>query len=159
MASKPDIEPPPATFRSEVWKHFGFPAETEEGVRKVNKEVTICRYCFSCIKYGSANTSNMATHLKRHHPHVLATKAAKPQPQSEPKASGQLSLQECFTQKLAKGSAQAQLISKHIGLFMACDLRPYSIVEAPTFKELIETLEPKYILPSRTDIIKNEFDE
>ena len=47
-------------------------------------------------------------------------------------------------------SVRAQNISKHIGVFIAHDLRPFSIVESPAFIKLLQVLEPRYKVPSLT---------
>ena len=46
-------------------------------------------------------------------------------------------------------SKRAQLITRHVGLVIAKDLRPYSVVENSGFKHLVNVLDPKYVLPSR----------
>ena len=45
--------------------------------------------------------------------------------------------------------ARAALITCNIGLFIATDLRPFSIVEGRAFRNLVSCLEPKYTMPSR----------
>ncbi len=39
------IEDPPATFKSFVWQHFGFPVEIRNGERVTDKTNTICKHC------------------------------------------------------------------------------------------------------------------
>ncbi len=58
----------PASFKSPVWEHFGFPVKyNDERKRLVDKTVTVCRHCGTRKPYDNGNTSSMATHLKRHH--------------------------------------------------------------------------------------------
>uniref|UniRef100_A0A8C4N752 Zinc finger BED domain-containing protein 1-like n=1 Tax=Eptatretus burgeri TaxID=7764 RepID=A0A8C4N752_EPTBU len=71
---KAELEAPPTKFKSPVWKHFGFPVVYENEVRKVNKSKTVCKHCSTSVTYPSGNTTNMITHLKRHHPqHPIVT--------------------------------------------------------------------------------------
>ncbi|XP_067650354.1 E3 SUMO-protein ligase ZBED1-like [Haliotis asinina] len=65
------------------------------------------------------------------------------------KPVGQLSIPEAFMSKLAPGSARAKLITRNLALYIATDLRPYSIVENSAFKNFVHCLEPKYSVPSR----------
>ena len=53
------------------------------------------------------------------------------------------------TVKLGINSARSRLLSRKIGIFLAHDLRAYSLVESAAFKDLVETLEPRYAMPSR----------
>ena len=39
------IMEPPASFRSGVWKHFGFPVNVHNGKEVVEKEKTVCKLC------------------------------------------------------------------------------------------------------------------
>ena len=49
----------PANHKSKVWKHFGLPKDQRKGV-------AICKLCLMDIKF-SGGTTNLATHLRRHH--------------------------------------------------------------------------------------------
>lgn len=59
MDVEPEIERAGSAFKSLVWKHFGF--------LKSDKSKVICLHCKAVLKY-AGNTTNMAVHLKRHHP-------------------------------------------------------------------------------------------
>ena len=155
MASKQvNLQAPPASFRSKIWEHFGFKTSTEGGVKTPVKGTTTCKHCYADVSYKTGNTSNMATHMKRHHPDVDVSgciRKPKQQPQAATsEASGQLRLQEAFKNKLPVRSVRALAITKSIGQFIALDMRPYSIVDSAGFHNMIKTLEPKYELPSRT---------
>ena len=56
------IKSAPAKFKSKVWTHFGFPEDTKD------KRV-VCKQCFQYIPY-SGGTTNLFTHLRRHHPEL-----------------------------------------------------------------------------------------
>ena len=159
------LEKPPATYKSAVWQHFGFPVTHDNDVKTVDRQVTVCRLCTTRIKY-TGNTTNMSTHLRRHHRDVdtsITMTATKLKPergntasQSSIKTSGsfswQLKLAEVFSlrQKLGATSDRARSITRSIGLFMALDMRPYSVVDNDGFQRMIEVLEPRYKIPSRT---------
>ena len=59
--------------KSAVWKHFGSRKCMSDG--KIIDGVAVCYTCKAVLKTGGG-TSNLVTHLDRHHPH-LGAKAAK----------------------------------------------------------------------------------
>ena len=63
-------------MKSKVWKHFGFPIEGETDGKQVKRDVCVCKICFAEIKY-TGSTTNMSTHLKRHHPTIDFTDVVK----------------------------------------------------------------------------------
>ncbi|XP_041372815.1 zinc finger BED domain-containing protein 4-like [Gigantopelta aegis] len=74
----------------------------------------------------------------------------------KPQGHGQLSIAQAFQTKMAPGSARAQLITRNISLFIATDLRPFSLVDSKAFRNLLNTLEPKYNLPTRATFSRKE---
>ena len=152
----------PAIRRSSAWNYFGYPVEYENGVRKVDKSRCVCNLCFTALR-NTGNTTNMSTHLKRHHPAIAigipfkddkisapkVSVSPSPKP-SHPTTTGQLRLTEVFQSPLIPSSQRLQTITKHIAMFIAHDMRPFSVVDSLGFRNLIRTLEPRYIIPSRT---------
>ncbi len=65
------IGDPPATFKSFVWQHFGFPVEIRNGERVTDKMNTICKHCKKTMPYTAANTSTMQKHIQNHHISLL----------------------------------------------------------------------------------------
>ena len=55
-----------------------------------------------------------------------------------------------LTQEKPIKSTRSQAIHRSIGLFIAKDLRRYSVAEKSGFINLVNTLEPKYNIPSRS---------
>ena len=152
----PKLEKPKgAQFKSKVWEHFGFPIITEEdGSTQVDRNTTVCRGCATPIKY-TGSTTNMATHIRRHHPNYELSRTSKENTlasSSSTTSPGQLRILESFNSKLAPTSQRAQSITRSIGKFIALDMRPYSVVENKGFKDLLHVLEPKYTIPSRPHI-------
>ncbi len=98
---------------------------------------TICRNCFTKLSYTTGNTSNMQAHLWRHHPYIdISGTRKKPQKQE--------TFPTAFRIKLQANSDRAQTISKAICVFMALDMRPFSVVENDGFTHLLSVLEPRY---------------
>ena len=115
------IEDPPATFKSFVWQHFGFPAEIINGERVTDKTNTICKHCKKKMPYTAANTSTMQKHLQHHHSSLLTTAPAMKT------LKGQTTLKAFAS--LPPVSARATAITRDIGVFIAADMRPFSVVE------------------------------
>ena len=134
----------PATLKSPVWEHFGFPVNyDDEGKRSVDKTATVCRHCGTRKPYDSGNTSSMFTHLKRHHPGVSLVG-------EKTKAGQQPLITSAFKHPLPAQSDRAKAITNAIGVFIATDMRPYSVVQNEGFKNMLKVLEPRYEIPSRT---------
>ena len=140
------VEDAPPTFKSFVWQHFGYPAEMMDGSRVADKTRTICKHCMKIMPYTAANTSTMQKHLQHHHSSLLKSTTApvKKMP------TNQTALTNAFRPQLSQSSARATAITRDIGIFIAADMRPFSVVENQGFRRLLHTLEPKYTVPSRT---------
>ena len=131
----------PASFKSHVWEHFGFPVTyNDEGKRLVDKTVMVCRYCGTRKPYESGNTSSMAMHLKPHHASVSLTGV-------KTKAAQQPLITTAFKQPLAAQSDRAKAITNAICVFIAADMRPYSVVLNEGFKHMLKVLGPRYDIP------------
>ena len=117
---------------------------------KVDKTCTVCKICRRSMRY-TGNTTNMSTHLKRHHPENAPESTEKSVPKT---CTGQLRLNEVFQSQGRLPPQKAQAITRQIGIFIATDLRPYSVIENSGFRQLINTMEPRYQLPSRPHFSK-----
>ena len=146
------VEDAPATFKSFVWQHFGYPAEMINGSRVTDKTRTICKHCMKIMPYTAANTSTMQRHIQHHHSSVLNST---PAPVKNTLTS-QTTLTNAFGPQLPQSSARATAITKDIGVFIAADMRPFSVVENKGFRRLLHTLEPKYTIPSRAHFIRSD---
>ncbi len=136
------IEDPPATFKSFVWQHFGFPVEIRNGERVTDKTNTICKHCKKTMPYTAANMSTMQKHIQNHHSSLL-----KPVAHVTKTLKGQTTLNAFAS--LPPSSARATAITRDIDVFIAADMRPFSVVENLGFRRLLHTLEPRYTIPSR----------
>ena len=63
--------------------------------------------------------------------------------------NGQLRLSDFVSKKYPLTSSRAQLITRQIGIYIAVDMRPLSVVESLEFQNTIHTLNPRYDVPSR----------
>ena len=140
------------TYRSSVWKHFGFCKHG--GV--LNKSVAVCRICRSQIT-NHRNTTNLSSHLLRRHgikqnadsPGTSSSVTAAAAAECNSSSAETSGLASTFCQKLGRNSEWAKNITVTIAKFICKDMRPYSVVENPGFCELIQTLEPRYQIQSR----------
>ena len=135
----------PSGFKSPAWQHFGFPIYTKTtGEKWTDKTKTACKYCKRLLTY-SGNTTNMQQHISRHHSEKLSN--VTPLLPNLPR--GQTTLTRGFASPLPHNNARAQEITRAIGYFIGKDLRPFSVVENEGFRLLMNTLEPRYRIPSR----------
>lgn len=142
-----EIQPPLRSLKATIWKHFGFYRQSGSGKKRLDMTHAICRDCKGKVKY-FGNASNPRSHLERHHPELLVeldnpVKTAPTRP-----AADQRTLHHF--EKLPHNCERAKKITKSIACFIAKDLRPYSAVERDSFKFMIKTIEPRYVMPSRT---------
>ena len=61
------IQPAPSSLKARVWAHFGF--YNLEGKTELDRNHAICRLCKAKVKY-FGNTTNLRTHMVRHHPEI-----------------------------------------------------------------------------------------
>ena len=143
--------------RSQVWENFEF--LEKDGVKDTN--TTVCKICAETFTYTTGSTSSMKAHLLRKHGITGETQSAKHSSKDcqvesgergkSNSSSGQLKLSEMFKgqNKLKFSSPRHADITRSIGMFIAKDLRPYSVVENEGFKGMLTALEPRYDVPSR----------
>ena len=159
-----------ASKRSGVWEHFKF--KSTNG--KEDRSNTVCNLCETTFRYYTGSTSSMSAHLKRKH-NLIITSERKVDENDNIKSkttrgtrstiSGQLQISDVLGRKnlLPFSSIRHKSITKSIGVFIAKDMRPYSVVENEGFKAMLRELEPRYEIPSRRHfsekIIPNLYDE
>ena len=162
----PRIVSPPASYKSKVWQYIGFEERLVNGVNKIDRSRAMCRLCKTTVACSTGNTTNMANHLSRKHADVYKTsstangnatqssassgKRSHSQSQSSTSPIGQLRLHDVLASKFHPTSSRAIAITKAIGIFISKDMRPYSVVNNAGFKALVQVLEPRYTVPSRT---------
>ncbi|XP_041834649.1 zinc finger BED domain-containing protein 4-like [Melanotaenia boesemani] len=85
----------------------------------------------------------MLAHLKRHHPTVDLTAAKRKT------TLVQTQLPAALKTPLPSHSDRAKAITNSIGVFIAMDLRPYSVVENAGFRHMLKVIEPRYEVPTQ----------
>lgn len=91
----------------------------------------------------------MTAHLRRHHP-AISLSEGRISEQVIKSSKKQQSLAESFQHTYPTGSERHIKITKAVGVFIAKDLQPFSVIGDAGFCHLIKTLDPRYRLPSRT---------
>lgn len=110
---------------SAVWKDF----ERMSGGTQAK-----CKICQKVYKTGGG-TSNLRNHLMRKHGRTIAV--------------NQESHSQTKSSTYGQNSEKKRRIDVKIGLMIACDFQPYSIVEDIGFRELVKELDPKYPMVCR----------
>uniref|UniRef100_A0AAQ4R083 BED-type domain-containing protein n=1 Tax=Gasterosteus aculeatus aculeatus TaxID=481459 RepID=A0AAQ4R083_GASAC len=150
--------------KSKVWKYFGFDTDANGFILRWKR--IYCRVCMSQIAY-SGNTSNLSYHLEKNHPLEFnefvksntdqmreAFATAIPRIKKEP--SGLHSKPPSQDPNSRQGSESDN--RRHSDLTVAvitfiCEgLYPVSLVEEPTFRSLMSTVDPGYSLPSQREV-------
>ena len=136
MASEKRIVRNPAG-KSHVWKHFGF-FSSEDGTPV--KDKAVCRLCLSEVSY-CKNTTNLRMHLECHHRSEYALLLKAEGEKDKLVEQSQPTLQKVIEQvnQLPKDSERWQTLVEAIGNFIACDIKPLSVVKNAGFKQLMYT--------------------
>ncbi|KAJ4940608.1 hypothetical protein JOQ06_026905 [Pogonophryne albipinna] len=116
--------------------------------------MAVCKLCHTNVKY-SGNTTNLRTHLQRHHPDkvMLTEELKKLRPRRDPKQTMLDSDGGC-SHKFPSTSPRSQKITESIAYFICQDLRPYSVVENIGFRRMVNAMEPRYPVPTRQHLTK-----
>ncbi|XP_039895251.1 E3 SUMO-protein ligase ZBED1-like isoform X2 [Simochromis diagramma] len=145
MTEEERIQPAPTAFKADVWTYFGF--RTKEGSKDYDKSYAVCKICTARVKY-SGNTTNLRTHVSRHHSDVASNANFKTK-RGDP---SQRTIEEVNFSKLPATSTRTTKITQSVLVFICKDMRPLSVVENKGFRNMIKTLEPRYTVPSRQHI-------
>lgn len=136
-----------STVRSKVWHYFV----------KETPEVVVCNICNQHVKIKESSTTNMHTHLTRNHNIDSSTLKRKSdcamveRGKTQRRATNPTTLVSLWT-KLSQQSDRHKKITASIAKFIVMDMRPLDSVNDAGFTQMIETLEPRYDLTSRTHI-------
>ena len=135
--------------KADVWKHFGLKKRKKDSM--VVEGVAACLRCDAEIRCTGGGTSNMGTHIRRHHPDTSTT--ASPVPKSTTGLSNQPSIKDKMCQinqpPYPASSPKAINITHKIALWIAHDMIPFRMVDSPYLRDVIESLNPRYQVPSR----------
>ena len=120
----------------------------------------MCHQCHSNVRASGENTSNLLSHLHVHHPtqytQVLQAQKAKVKDsekgsRASSSSQGQASIPELFNnaaQKYDRTSRRWREITDSITYCISKDMLPIYTTEKDGFRRLIETLDPRYDIPS-----------
>ncbi|XP_069114202.1 E3 SUMO-protein ligase ZBED1-like [Argopecten irradians] len=152
-ASSVNLRDAAASYRSAVWKHFGF--------RTKDSMAATCRICYTDVPYKHGNTSNMNTHLVRKH-NIGNVRTAQvpvgqvPTVSSSTAQKNHNKARQRYRRYFLKSNpiitVNPRQLHRQSGVFIAVDMRPYSVVENAGFRYLLNALEPRYAIPSKTHI-------
>ena len=144
---------------SVVWLHFRFkPSDTEQ-------TQPICKLCDKVVPAPDANTSNLFYHLKKNHEEEHGQLQLLRSKQTRDGTAGgsgkkysQPKLKEAFAQgtQYEKTSQRHKQITGAISRYICKGMAPVYVVEKDSFRDLIHTLDPRYVMPSRKHFSKVE---
>ncbi|XP_068165429.1 dehydrogenase/reductase SDR family member on chromosome X isoform X1 [Antennarius striatus] len=150
--------------KSKVWKYFGFDTDADGCI--LHWKRIYCRVCMSQIAY-SGNTSNLSYHLEKNHPlefsefvksntdqmrEAFATAYSRIKTETSGQHFQQQSQDSTFRQSLDYGNRRYNDLTAAIINFVCEGLYPLSVVEEPSFKTLMSTVDPGYAPPSKSDL-------
>ncbi|XP_073714924.1 E3 SUMO-protein ligase ZBED1-like [Misgurnus anguillicaudatus] len=143
---------PKKNSTSVIWDYFGFEV-TDTEQKKV-----LCKTCRRSVATSRGNTTNLHQHLKKHHRRIFeeciakkSTESAASDTQSSSKHQ-QSTISELFAAvtPYEKTSRRHREITNAITHYLAKDTVPFNVVTKEGFKNLIQTLDKRYTIPSRT---------
>lgn len=138
-----------------MWKYFK---------RSRDNKLAKCLNCGKEYKT-SGNTSNLQDHLKRFHPTVSQSESdcsSDGNSLSGSSTSGSLrSISPFFKRALHydESSQKKKEIDKALTFMIAKDFQPFNIVNDTGFKQLLNIIDPKYVIPSKTTVRDNYMKE
>ncbi|KAK1876718.1 Zinc finger BED domain containing protein 1 [Dissostichus eleginoides] len=150
--------------KSKVWKYFGFDTDADGCI--LHWKRIYCRVCMSQIAY-SGNTSNLSYHLEKNHPvefsefvksntdqmrEAFATAFSRIKTEPTGTHVQQPSQDTNLRQNLNYENRRHNDLTIAVINFICEGLYPVSVVEEPTFKTLMSTVDPGYSPPRKSDL-------
>lgn len=131
-----------------VWKHFGFQASDTK------QEQVICKECHKVVLAPQSNTTNLFNHLKKHHKvqYDECMRAKKCVAKTNhPTTSTQTSIEaSLFSASPYPSTSQRHSeITNAVAFHLAKDMCSINTVTNEGFKFLVNTLDKRYVIPSR----------
>lgn len=135
---------------SVVWSWFGYKKSDTD------QKTVLCKVCRRPVPAPESNTTNLFYHLQKNHEREYRDSqkmrdTSKPSVKSKGKPQAQTSLEESFARGTPydKKSRRWKDITSAITTFICKDMAPVYTVEKKGFRELVKTLDPRYVMPSR----------
>ncbi|XP_068612437.1 E3 SUMO-protein ligase ZBED1-like [Brachionichthys hirsutus] len=150
--------------KSKVWKYFGFDTDADGCI--LHWKRIYCRVCMSQIAY-SGNTSNLSYHLEKNHPiefsefvksntdqmrEAFTTAFSRIKTETSGQHVQQQSQDSNLRQSSDYGNRRYNDLTAAVINFVCEGLYPISVVEEPSFKTLMSTVDPGYAPPSKSDL-------
>ena len=150
--------------KSGLWKYVTYDKEENQSTCKVTLEDgTVCGHTMN----GKWPT-NIMKHLDKEHKEIAkeirelkekleaAKESAKLKMTNSSRKQGQLTLEAALSQSnpYSVDSNKYKMITRKVAIFVASANVPNRLVEDPQFKQLLMELDPRYVVPSRTVIMK-----
>ena len=137
---------------SPVWAFFGLEASADG--KAVSPERVLCRLCKTPVQNKSSSTSNLFTHLKRHHPlkhSELLTSTPQSSKHSKKSTHAQPTITEAIerTRTYQRRSKKWQQLTDSVTYCLAKDMMPLYSVEKVGFRKMLHVFDPQYELPGR----------
>ena len=135
---------------SQIWKHFGL--EGDDSGKPINADQVICRICDVVVRTKGGSTTNLYTHLKKHHllKYSETCNSSKGRNKSS-SSSTQPSIQEAFSKSVSyqKHTRKWEQLTNTVTYCLCKDMLPIYSVEKKGFRDMLKTFDPRYDLPSR----------
>ena len=147
--------------KSKVWMYFQKIKNSDGSVRG---DCVKCTECGKSIKTKTGNTTNLLSHLNIKHPNKYADvkKKTEEEKKRNAKRPRERDLHQVTFKMMAKKKAKLETssgrykkITEKIAGVLIHDFQPFSFVEDRGFKKLMEELEPRYEIPSRTSFSRS----
>ena len=138
---------------SPIWTYFGLGIDSNG---KPDKDKTLCRICESPVLSKGGNTSNLFTHLKRHHPkkfvelqYAVDTRPKEASCSSNNKSKSASSKQQSTIVEIMEKSKQYERhgrkwesLTSAVTACLCKDMLPIYTVEKPGFRKMLQPLTP-----------------
>lgn len=131
-----------------MWQYFGF-IKDQQG-KLIKESRATCKICGQKVAHGGG-TTNLKNHLQIKHETIYGQLYGE---SSGTQAGKQQSSLDSFVRsstvtKLPSHSARAVQLTDAVVDFIARDLRPVNVVDGIGFLQLMQTAEPRYVVPCR----------
>ena len=147
LVSKPNVTSP-------LWERLGF--QPNEKGEPANLNEAICKIYSKTVQVKRRNTTNLRAHLASYHPAIEAQLLPPPAKQScgaaHVGAGRQLGDGEAFARvtKYSKDSDRHERLKDAVTRYLVEEMVPFSTVEKPAFKSLLQKFDKQYELPGKT---------
>ncbi|XP_054470282.1 E3 SUMO-protein ligase ZBED1-like [Anoplopoma fimbria] len=117
-----------------------------------NLDVAICKICRKTVQVKRGNTTNLRAHLSSYHPSIAARIATQGSGAAHVGASRQLGVAEAFSRvgKYSRDSDRHKRLTGAVTRYLVEEMVPFSTVQKPSFKSLLEKFDRQYELPGKT---------